>query len=103
MPLVLETLKESLYDAFNKAMMKYVSEIESAIKDPTKVKPDEVSKIAREAAAKTFSDIAAPTIDSYIKSATIIVPPGQAIAGSGGGPAPVVGSTSSPSQPASIT
>ena len=103
MPLVPQTLNTALDDAFNKAMLMYTTVIESAIKDPSKVNPEEISKTAREKAAKTFADIATPAIDSYIKTATIIVPPGQVIAGSGGGPAPVVGSTTSPSQPASIT
>ena len=42
-------------------------------------------------------------IDSYIRTVTVIVPPGQIIAGSGGGPAPVIGATSAPSPPALIT
>lgn len=45
----------------------------------------------------------ATAIDSYIKSATIIVPPGQLITGTGGGPAPVLGSTTAPSSPAIIS
>lgn len=44
----------------------------------------------------------ATAIDAYVKSATIIVPPGQLITGAGGGPAPVVGATSAPSPPATI-
>ena len=45
----------------------------------------------------------ATAIDMYIRSATIIIPPGQTISGAGGGPAPVVGSTVTPSGPAIIT
>ena len=55
----------------------------------------------------------ATAIDTYIKSATITVPPGQAIqgvnapgqviAGAGGGSAPVVGSTTSPGTVAGAT
>ena len=45
----------------------------------------------------------AGAIDRYIKSATIIVPPGQTVAGGGGGPIPVTGATVSPSSPAQIT
>ena len=45
----------------------------------------------------------ATAIDTYIRSATIIIPPGQTISGAGGGPAPVVGSTVTPSGPAIIT
>jgi hypothetical protein len=49
--------------------------------------------------AKTIAD----QVDTYIKSATIIVPPGITIAGGGGGPAPVTGATIAPSAPATIT
>jgi hypothetical protein len=61
---------------------------------------------------KLAKDLAS-AIDGYIKSATIIIPPGQAIqginapgqviAGAGGGPAPVVGATTSPGTVAGST
>lgn len=57
-------------------------------------------------AQKKIATKLATAIDSYIKSATIIIPPGQVIqginapgqviAGAGGGPAPVVGATTTP-------
>ena len=49
--------------------------------------------------AKTVAD----QVDLYIKSATIIIPPGQVITGAGGGPAPVTGSTIAPSPQAIIS
>ena len=61
---------------------------------------------------KLAKDLAS-AIDAYIKSATIIIPPGQVIqginapgqviAGAGGGPAPVVGATTSPGTVAGST
>lgn len=57
-------------------------------------------------AHQAFAKDLAAAIDAYIKSATIQIPPGQAvqainapgqvIAGAGGGPAPVVGATTTP-------
>ena len=57
-------------------------------------------------AQQAFAKELASAIDTYIKSATIQIPPGQpiqginapgqVIAGAGGGPAPVVGATTSP-------
>ena len=55
-----------------------------------------------EAQRELAKDLAS-AIDSYIRSATIIVPPGQVISGAGGGPAPVVGATSAPSPTAIIS
>jgi len=54
-------------------------------------------------AQRDLANDLATAIDEYIKTATIITPPGQAISGAGGGPAPVVGSTVTPSSPAIIT
>ena len=59
-----------------------------------------VADNARKAAAKTFASIATPAIDAYIKSATIIVPPGQVVVA----PPPAgTGSTTTPSGPAIIS
>jgi hypothetical protein len=54
-------------------------------------------------AQKELAKDLASAIDSYIRSATIIVPPGQVITGAGGGLAPVVGATSAPSPTAIIS
>jgi len=64
-------------------------------------------------AHKKLASRLATAIDAYIKSATVIIPPGQAvqginapgqvIAGSGGGPSPVVGSTTTPGTVAGAT
>jgi hypothetical protein len=59
----------------------------------------DISKIIAKVIAKNVAD----QVDTYIKSATIIVPPGITIAGGGGGPAPVTGATIAPSAPATIT
>jgi hypothetical protein len=53
-----------------------------------------------EVALETLSLDIATAIDAYIRTATVTVTgtnaPGQVIAGAGGGPAPVVGSTTTP-------
>ena len=48
--------------------------------------------------AEKFASLAADAIDTYIKSATIIVPPGQSVTTTGG-----AGATSTPSLPATIS
>lgn len=95
MPLVSQTLNTALVQAFDKAMLMYTTVIESAIKDPTNVNPEEISKTAREEAAKTFAEIATPAIDAYIKSATVTVPPGQVVL-SASAAGPVTGATTTP-------
>lgn len=96
MPLVTTTLNTALASAFEQGMLVYQTTIAAS--------PGiDVGAAARVAAAAAFSNIATPAIDLYIKSATIIVPPGQVIVGAGGGPAPVSGATSAPSPPAIIT
>lgn len=55
----------------------------------------------RELAQIEFADSIASAIDRYIKSATIIVKPGQVVTGTAG-PFPVVASTTTPSSPATI-
>ena len=81
MPLIPILLEQQIYAAFKK--------LQTTAKD---------SETAQRELAKDL----ATAIDSYIKTATIIVPPGQVISGAGGGPAPVVGSTVSSSGPATI-
>jgi hypothetical protein len=81
MPLIKPLLEQQIYAAFKK--------LQTTAKDT-------------ETAQKELAKDLATAIDSYIKTATIIVPPGQVISGAGGGPAPVVGSTVTPSGPATI-
>jgi hypothetical protein len=66
-------------------------------------KSAQTSALNLDAAQLLLAEELASAIDMYIKSATIIIPPGQTISGAGGGPAPVVGSTVTPSSPAIIT
>lgn len=82
MPLIKPLLEQQIYAAFKKMQSGAAN---------------------TEAAQRELAKDLATAIDSYIKTATIIVPPGQVISGAGGGPAPVVGSTVSPSSPAAIT
>lgn len=81
MPLIKPLLEQQIYAAFKK--------MQTSAKDT-------------ESAQRELAKDLATAIDSYIKMATIIVPPGQVISGAGGGPAPVVGSTVTPSGPATI-
>ena len=53
-------------------------------------------------AQRTLAKDLATAIDAYIKTASIIIPPGQSVTGVAG-PAPVVATTVSPSAPAIIT
>ena len=61
---------------------------------------DAVSEWMSDTIAPIIADIIASEVDSYIKSATIIVPPGQVVSA----PPPAgVGATTAPSPPANIT
>jgi hypothetical protein len=96
MPLVPQTLNAALKEAFDKAMFVFAETIADS---PAGT---DVADQARAAAATTFASLAAPAIDAYIRSQTIIVPPGQVLsAASAAGP--VLGSTTAPSPPAIIT
>ena len=96
MPLIKNTLEPVLEEAFEKAMLVFAETIKNS---PAGT---DVSDDARKSAAKTFAAIASTAIDSYIKTATIIVPPGQVVtAASAAGP--VTGATTTPSAPAIIS
>jgi hypothetical protein len=96
MPLIKNTLEPVLEEAFSKAMEVFIESVKAS---PAGT---DVSENARNAAAKVFAQIATDAIDSYIKSATIIVQPGQIVtAASAAGP--VTGATTSPSSPATIS
>lgn len=96
MPLIQTTLNIALEEAFDKALFVFAQTI---AKSP---QGTNVADNARKSAAKTFAALATPAIDVYIKSATIIVPPGQAVT-TAGSPAAQAGSTVSPSAPAIIS
>jgi hypothetical protein len=81
MPLIKPLLEQQIFAAFKK--------LQTTAKDT-------------ETAQRELAKDLATAIDSYIKTATIIVPPGQVISGAGGGAVPVVGSTVTPSGPATI-
>jgi len=53
------------------------------------------------AGAAAFAAVAGPSIDAYIRSQVIILPPGQLVA-TAGSPAAQVGATTAPSPPAII-
>lgn len=95
MPLVKPTLEKALEAAFSQAMYEFIN----SVKDN---KGEDVSGVAIKKAASKFSKLAATAVDSYLKSATIIVPPGQAVS-SASVAGPVVGATTVSSPPAIIT
>lgn len=84
MPLVKSILKLALQDAFKQSLSTIAGY------------PMLDAKFNE--AAQVFSEKAADAIDEYIKSATIIIQPGQAVTTTGG-----AGSTTSQSLPATIS
>lgn len=95
MPLVPNILNTALEQAFDKAMYVFAETIANSPQGTN------VADKARKAAAKTFASLATPAIDAYIKSATITIPPGQAVS-SASAAGPVLGATTVPSPPAII-
>ncbi|CAB4175573.1 hypothetical protein UFOVP972_257 [uncultured Caudovirales phage] len=93
MALVKTVLDKALADAFKAAMLEFITVARTSSEQ-------DVSNAAISAASTKFSSLAATAIDSYIKSATVIIPAGQVVATV---PATGAGSTSSPSLPATIT
>ena len=81
MPLIKTVLAKEIYDA---------------LQDLTDSGPE-----LRDIAQIEFAATLAAAIDSYIKSATIIIKPGQVVTGTAG-PVPVIASTTTPSSPATI-
>jgi len=95
MPLIKPTLENVLAEAFDKGMFAFAETIKNSPQGT------DVSEEARKIAAKTFAAIASTAIDAYIKSATIIIPPGQVVS-SASAAGPVLGSTTVASPPAII-
>jgi len=91
MALSKQVLKTQLYTAFEDAMKQFIAVAKSG------GIVDSQSK-AITAASNVFSTKASNAIDAYIKSATITVPPGQAVVTTGG-----AGTTTTPSLPATIS
>ena len=95
MPLVKPTLEKALETAFSQAMYEFINSIRDN-------QGEDVSAAAIAKAASKFSSLAATAVDTYIKTATIIVPPGQVVS-SASAAGPVIGATTVPSPPAIIT
>ena len=93
MALVKNVLNVALTEAFREAMKEFI--------DITKKSnAKDVSEVAIAAAAATFALTASAAIDTYIRTATIIIPPGQVVQTV---PVTGTGSTLSPSLPGIIT
>jgi len=97
MPLIPPILNTALTSAFAAAMYDFIN----ISAQPGTNDGVDKSALAISTASATFSSIAGPAIDAYIRSQTIILPPGQAVA-TAGSPAAQVGATTSPSPPALI-
>ena len=97
MPLIPPILNTALTSAFSAAMYDFIN----ISAQPSTNNGVDKSALAISTASATFSSIAGPAIDAYIRSQTIILPPGQAVA-TAGSPAAQVGATTSPSPPALI-
>jgi hypothetical protein len=97
MPLVPPILNTALTSAFSAAMYDFIN----ISAQPGTNDGVDKSALAISTASATFSGIAGPAIDAYIRSQTIIVPPGQVVA-TAGSPAAQVGATTAPSPPAII-
>ena len=80
MPLIKPVLERQIYAAFKKLL---------ASSDQASAQRDLASDLAS-------------AIDSYIKSATIITPPGQVVTGAAATGGPVTAATTTPSAPAQI-
>ena len=93
MPLSEPILEAALAAAFKAALTTLT---EYAKTDPTGTLIPVDQKV--EAGCLAFAKIAAPAIDAYIRTATIVVPPGQVVTTPGG-----PGTTSAPSPPALIS
>ena len=98
MPLVPPILNSALTAAFSAAMQDFIN----ISAQPGTNDGVDKSALAISTASATFSGIAGPAIDAYIRSQLIILPPGQAVA-TAGSPAAQVGATTAPSPPALIT
>ncbi len=98
MPLVPPILNSALTAAFSAAMYDFIN----ISAQPGTNDGVDKSALAISTASATFSGIAGPAIDAYIRSQLIILPPGQAVA-TAGSPAAQVGATTAPSPPALIT
>lgn len=95
MPLVKPTLQLQLQEAFNEAMKKFIEVSANGGKTPSQ-------QAALLSASTTFGEKASTAIDAYIKTATVIIPPGQLVA-TVGSPAAQTGATTAPSLPAIIS
>ena len=97
MPLIPPILNTALTSAFSAAMYDFIN----ISAQPGTNDGVDKSALAISTASATFSGIAGPAIDAYIRSQTIILPPGQTVLTASAGGAGT-GATSSPSPPAII-
>jgi hypothetical protein len=100
MALNVDQLNSSLASAFSQAMYKFLEINQENIE---RVKngenPVDLSNKSITEASKVFSDVASPAIQSFIKSATIIIPIGGVFVATPAGPA----TNPAPTAPAQIS
>ena len=101
MPLFPPTLESALTAAYAAAMTDFVTVIKAG---PKTGNESEALNLTAAIASSSivFSKLATPAIDLYIRSQTIITPPGQVVA-TAGSAAAQTGATTAPSPPAIIT
>jgi len=103
---VLDTaITNTLNAAFAAAMTDFVTVIKASPKEGNNSEAINLTA-AIASASLVFSNLAGPgistAVDAYIRTQTIITPPGQTVA-TAGSPAAQAGATTSPSPPALIT
>jgi hypothetical protein len=77
MALNIKELNSSLAEAFSQAMYKFIEiNKENVERAKNGEDPVDLSSKSIEEASRTFSDVASPAIQSFIKNATIIIPTG---------------------------
>ena len=100
MPLVPPTLETALTAAYAAAMTDFVAVVKA---NPLGTDSGAANLTAAITSSSiVFAKLVTPAIDLYIRSQTIITPPGQVVA-TAGSPAAQTGATTAPSPPAIIT
>jgi hypothetical protein len=99
MALVPPTLETALTAAYAAALTDFIAVIKA---NPLGLDSGAANLTAAVTSSSVvFAKLATPAIDAYIRSQTITIPPGQAVA-TAGSPAAQAGATTAPSPPAVI-
>lgn len=99
MPLVPPTLETALAAAYGAALTDFIAVMKTSPFGDSTGAANLTAAVTSSSAV--FAKLATPAIDLYIRSQTITIPPGQAVA-TAGSPAAQAGATTAPSPPAII-